>query len=270
MFNIKHSTAVRCDGAMKRFRTKKKNGRGFRNLFEFEYLQAIDDVSFEVKEGEIFGIIGPNGSGKSTLIRMLSTLLLPDEGEIMIFDKDVTKNTLEVQRMINRVSVDASFFKKLSVRENLGYAARIYGVPKRKSLAEAEETLIDFGLDESKFDSSVQDLSRGQQQMVSIARSLMSKPKLLLLDEPTTGLDPQSKRKVQKFISKVSKNERTTIILTSHDMDEVEKLCERIAFIKDGKIWGEGSADDLKQRVKTNSLENVFLSLTGEKFEEVA
>lgn len=268
MLSFTQTTAVRCESAKKAFRTKRK--KGIKSFFEFEYLQAIDDVSFEVSEGEIYGVIGPNGSGKSTLIRMLSTLLLPDEGKIEIFGHDVTRNTLEVRRMINRVSVDASFFKKLSVRENLSYAARIFGVPKKSSLKKAEEIMVDFGLDAKKFDSSVEDLSRGQQQMVSIARSLMSQPRVLLLDEPTTGLDPQSKRKVQKFVKFVCDNEKTTIILTSHDMDEVEKLCERIAFIKDGKIWGQGSAECLKLQAQKTSLEDVFLSLTGEKFEEVA
>ncbi len=256
--------AVKCDGAFKEFR---KKGKGFAGLAGRTRLTAVDDVSFDVKKGEIFGIIGPNGSGKSTLIRMLSTLLLPDRGHLEVFGMDVTVKTMDVRRLINRVSVDASFFKKLSVAENLSFAARLFGISPKVGLKEAEKMLLEFGLSKDKMTQPVEDLSRGQQQMVSIARSLMSNPNLLLLDEPTTGLDPHSKKKVQDFVRKVMNDSDTTVILTSHDMVEVEKLCDRIAFIQGGKIWGQGTACELKQKAGKESLDDVFLHLTGAELE---
>ena len=256
--------AVQCEGAFKEFQ---KKGKGFK-LFKSEKLVAINDVSFDVKKGNVFGIIGPNGSGKSTIIRMLSTLLLPDRGKLSVFGMDVTKKIIDVQKLINRVSVDASFFKKLSVSENLSFASRLYGISPKDGLEKATQMLLEFGLEEEKITQPVEDLSRGQQQMVSIARSLISDPNLLLLDEPTTGLDPHSKMKVQDFVKKVMKSSDTTVILTSHDMNEVEKLCNSIAFIKDGKIWGQGSAEELKQKAGRKSLEEVFLHLTGVKFDK--
>jgi ABC-2 type transport system ATP-binding protein len=256
--------AVDCVGATKRFRAEEKSS--FKNFFSPKYVTAVDNVSISVERGEIFGIIGPNGSGKSTLIRMIATLLLPDGGDVKVFGRDVVKNTFDVRKMINRVSVDASFFKKLSVWENLSYAARLYEVPIEKAKAVAKTTLKTFGLKEEKMNHPVEDLSRGQQQMVSIARSLLSSPNLLLLDEPTTGLDPQSKLMVQNFILGVSNSSDTTIILTSHDMNEVEKLCKKLAFIKDGKIWACSTAEEMKRLAGKHSLEEVFFHLTGEEF----
>jgi len=255
--------AVKCVGATKKFRTEGK--MGLKNIFHPAYSKAVDNVSFVVRHGEIFGVIGPNGSGKSTIIRMLSTLLLPDAGRLEIFGKDVVQHTMDVRRMINRVSVDASFFGKLSVKENLLYAARLYGVPAKDALGKAQEMLAIFGLGKDKMNQPTEDLSRGQQQMVSIARSLLSSPNLLLLDEPTTGLDPKSKLQVQDFVVAVRKDHDTTVILTSHDMNEVEKLCGRIAFIREGKIWACGTAGELKSKAGHKTLEDVFLVLTGDK-----
>ena len=258
--------AVRCVDTSKRF--KKDNGNKIRSLLKPEFIHACRNISFDVHHREVFGIIGPNGSGKSTLIRMLSTLLLPDSGYLEVFHRDVTKETLAVRQLINRVSVDASFFKKLSVKENLSYAARIYGIDRRVSLERARDILEKFGLKNGKMTEPIENLSRGQQQMVSIARSFMSSPNLLLLDEPTTGLDPQSKRNVQEFVVRVREEHDITVILTSHDMNEVEKLCDRIAFIMDGKIWGIGTASELKDIGGHLTLEDVFLELTGKALEE--
>jgi len=259
--------AVICHEVTKKFRSD--TFKGVRNIFKRPvYFAAVNEISFEVKYGEIFGIIGPNGSGKSTIIRMLATLLLPDHGYLKVFGMDVTKNTYEVRSLINRVSVDASFFKKLSVKENLAYAARIYGVPVSKAFDKAKVMLKNFGLDPKKMYSPVEDLSRGQQQMVSIARSFLSSPNLLLLDEPTTGLDPKSKKTVQEFILSVKNDHNTSIILTSHDMIEIEKLCERTAFLKDGKIWACGTSNELKIKTGKDNLEDVFLEVTGEEFPE--
>ncbi|MGD8397796.1 MAG: ABC transporter ATP-binding protein, partial [Anaerolineae bacterium] len=161
---------------------------------------AIDGVSLEVQRNEIFGILGPNGSGKSTLIRLTATLLLPDEGTIEVFGHDVIRDEMAVKRLINRVSVDAAFFKKLSSLENLMYAGRLYGLSGQETRAQAFAILRRLGLKDKEITGPLEDMSRGMQQKVAIARAFLSQPTLLLLDEPTTGLDPRSKREVQSFV----------------------------------------------------------------------
>lgn len=234
---------------------------------------AVDHVSFAVRRGEIYGILGPNGSGKSTLIRLISTLLIPDSGKLTVFGLDVEKQQAEVRKLINRVSVDAAFFKKLTAMENLAYAARLYGLPMGHARTKAGEIMDRMGLESKKWNTPLENLSRGQQQKVAIARALMTSPKLILLDEPTTGLDPKSKRDVQDFILEVQEREGATVILTSHDMAETERLCQRIAFILDGKFVAEGTAQQLKARYKASDLEDVFFKVTGKAIrpeEEVA
>ncbi|HYF95104.1 MAG TPA: ABC transporter ATP-binding protein [Symbiobacteriaceae bacterium] len=235
---------------------------------------AVDRVSFSVRRGDIYGILGPNGSGKSTLIRLISTLLIPDAGQVIVFGQDVQKDTLGVRRLMNRVSVDAAFFKKLSAYENLNYAARLYGMDPVQARKRAGEIMVRMGLESKKWGSPLENLSRGQQQKVAIARALMTAPKLLLLDEPTTGLDPQSKRDVQDFILEVQEQQGATVILTSHDMAESERLCQQIAFIKDGKFVAEGTPSQLKTRYAAKDLEDVFFQVTGKpvepELEEVA
>jgi ABC-2 type transport system ATP-binding protein len=236
---------------------------------------AVDDVSFALKRGEIFGVVGHNGSGKSTLIRMISTLLTPDAGSIRVFGFDPVRQAYQVQRLLNRVSVDAAFFKKLSANENLLYAARLYGVADKPALKRAEEILKILGLEEGRMTDSLQELSRGMQQKVAIARALLTSPVLLLLDEPTTGLDPKSKRDVQDFLLELQRVHDATVLLTSHDMDEVERLCGRIALMNDGRFVALGKADELKELVRLRKLqrgeevngaltmEHVFIELTG-------
>ncbi len=230
---------------------------------------AVDHVSFYVKEGEVFGVLGPNGSGKSTLIRLISTLLLPDAGRIVVFGHDVVRQPIEVQRLINRVSVEASFFKKLSPMENLLYGARLYGMEGRETRQRVVEILSRLGLEERTIYKPMEEMSRGMQQKVAIARALLSRPRLLLLDEPTTGLDPRSKREVQAVVRELNQEYGTTILLTTHDMLEAENLCERIAIIDGGKVVALDSPEALKRTFPRNghepSLEDVFLELTGKK-----
>jgi ABC-2 type transport system ATP-binding protein len=230
---------------------------------------AVNSVSLTVFQGEIFGVLGPNGSGKSTLIRLIATLLLPDSGSILVFDHDVVKQAMEVQRLINRVSVEASFFKKLSPMENLVYGARLYGMDGKESRRRVVEILTRLGLEERSIHKPMEQMSRGMQQKVAIARALLSRPRLLLLDEPTTGLDPRSKREVQAVVRELNSEHGTTILLTTHDMVEAENLCDRIAIIDGGKIVALNNPQGLKRMIPQNgslpSLEDVFLELTGKQ-----
>jgi ABC-2 type transport system ATP-binding protein len=234
---------------------------------------AVDRISFTVKEGEVFGVLGPNGSGKSTLIRLMSTLLLPDEGSITIMGHNPESDSLAVQQLINRVSVEASFFKKLSPMENLMYGARLYGMGGKEVRKRVVEILTRLGLEERSIFSPMEEMSRGMQQKVAIARALLSRPRILLLDEPTTGLDPVSKREVQAVVRELQEQDGTTILLTTHDMAEAEKLCSRVAIMHKGKIVALDTPEKLKQLVpRLNghdpTLEDVFIHLTGDKLKE--
>ncbi len=230
---------------------------------------AVDRVSFTVERGEIFGVLGPNGSGKSTLIRLLATLLLPDGGDIRIFGYDVVKEAMQVQRLINRVSVEASFFKKLSPMENLLYGARLYGMGGAETRRRVIEILTRLGLEKRAINNPMEEMSRGMQQKVAIARALLSRPRLLLLDEPTTGLDPRSKREVQQVVRELRQEHGTTILLTTHDMIEADELCDRVAIIDSGRIVALDTPEGLKRLVSKNghqpTLEEVFLELTGKQ-----
>lgn len=234
--------------------------------------KAVNDISFSMEKGEIFGIVGPNGSGKSTLIRLICTLLIPDSGTIEVFGHDVVKEHFNVRRIINRISVEASFFKKLSSMENLMYAARLYGIDKEIAKRRAIEILSRLGFKEERVKESMQELSRGMQQKVAIARALLTSPALLLMDEPTTGLDPRSKMDVQEFVKEIRDTQDTTVIITSHDMDEVDRLCDRVAIIDEGKFIALDTPERLKRLVgidpEKGSLEDVFMKLTGKGLEE--
>lgn len=231
---------------------------------------AVDHLNFDIKQGEIFGVLGPNGSGKSTLIRLMATLLIPDDGHITVFGHDVVNEPITVQRLINRVSVEASFFKKLSPMENLLYAARLYGVEGNQIRSQVTTILKRLAIPDKNVHQPMEEMSRGMQQKVAVARALLSEPRLLLLDEPTTGLDPRSKREVQAFVRELRRDKGTTILLTTHDMMEAETLCDRIAIMEGGKIVALDSPAGLKTRVpRLNghepTLEDVFLELTGKK-----
>jgi len=237
---------------------------------EKPFIVAVDHVSFTVHQGEIFGVLGPNGGGKSTLIRLISTLLLPDEGEVRVFGYDVVRQPMQVQRLVNRVSVEASFFKKLSPMENLLYGARLYGLTSRETRAQVIAILTRLGLDQRSIFHPMEEMSRGMQQKVAIARALLSRPRLLLLDEPTTGLDPRSKREVQAVVEEMRERNGTTILLTTHDMVEAEKLCDRVAIMDGGRIVALDHPQELKRRIqpregRANTLEDVFLELTGKQ-----
>src|SRR5689334_9715948 len=238
---------------------------GFRKHSE---LWAVDNVSFSVAEGDTYGLLGPNGSGKSSLIRILSTLLIADSGEVKLLGYRLPEQQDEVRRIIGRVSVDAAFYKKLSARENLLYTALLYGQNMREAEARVMDILDQLGMENAKFSTPLEEMSRGMQQKISIARALMINPPLLLLDEPTTGLDPKSRRDVQSFLENLQRREGTTILLTTHDMAEAERLCARIGFLAHGKLVAEGTAAQLMQYAGAATLDDAFIKLTGEAIVE--
>jgi len=251
-------TAIQVRNLRKSFR--KRNG--FRKKSE---LWAIDDVSFSVGQGETYGLLGPNGSGKSSLIRILSTLLIADSGYVRLLDFTLPEQAEEVRRIIGRVSVDEAFYKKLSARENLLYTALLYGQKAREAEQRAMNILEKLGMENAKFSTPLEEMSRGMQQKISIARALMLNPPVLLLDEPTTGLDPKSRRDVQAFLEDLQSREGTTILLTTHDMAEAERLCVRIGFLAHGKLVAEGTAAYLMRRAGAGTLDDAFIKLTGEE-----
>src|SRR5205823_7531421 len=179
---------------------------------------ALKGVSFTIERGECVAILGQNGSGKSTLVRLLATLLLDDGGSAEIFGHNAFKETRAVRRLVNRVSVEASFFKKMSAEENLAYAARFYGMTRKQTRDRIPEILGRVGFPPDRRGEAMEHLSRGMQQKVALARALLTSPVVLLLDEPTTGLDPRSKREVQEFIREIRAGHDSTILLRTHDM----------------------------------------------------
>ena len=260
--------AVEARGLTKRFRRSgggpSKDGR--RRLAPWRRapradLVALHPLDLRLERGGITGVIGPNGSGKSTLVRILATLVLPDAGHATVFGHDVVAESLRVRRHINRVSVEAAFFKELSAWENLLYAARIYGTDDRGLRGRVEEVLRRFGLPADTVDRPLRHLSRGQQQKVAIARSLLTTPSLLLMDEPTTGLDPRSKREVQQMVLELRRDTVTTLLCT-HDMDEAEKLCDRVLLLDRGRVLVDGAPGAL------GPLEDVFFELSGRGMED--
>jgi ABC-2 type transport system ATP-binding protein len=236
---------------------------------------ALDDVTFDIGRGECVAVLGQNGSGKSTLVRLLSTLLLPDGGHARVFGHDVVRDERAVRGVVNRVSVEASFFKRMSATENLSYAARFYGIGPRETRRRIPEILERVGFPVDRASAPMEDLSRGMQQKVALARALLTSPTLLLLDEPTTGLDPRAKLEVQAFIAEMRRRHDTTTLLCTHDMAEAETLAERVGILDGGRLLALEPAAALKRRYATDSLEAAFLAATGREFvdeedEEVA
>jgi ABC-2 type transport system ATP-binding protein len=255
--------AVEVRDLRKEFRRRIRTGKkGHRRM------AALDGVTFTMERGECVAILGQNGSGKSTLVRLLSTLLLHDGGSARVFGHDVFAEPRPVQKLVNRVSVEASFFKKMSAAENLGYAARFYGMGPRETRDEIPRILGRVGFPPERRGEPMENLSRGMQQKVALARALLTSPVLLLLDEPTTGLDPRSKREVQDFIREVRMQHDATILLCTHDLTEAEILADRVGILDRGRLLALEPADELKRRFGAETLEEAFFSATGRTFED--
>src|SRR4051812_31017165 len=249
----------------KTFRRKDKRAGRFARR---KRMPALNDVTFRIERGECVAILGQNGSGKSTLVRLLSTLLINDGGEARIFGYDAFRETKEIRRLVNRVSVEASLFKRVSAAETLSYAARFYGMGPSKTKTAVPEILEKVGFPAERRGEPMENLSRGMQQKVALARALLTSPVLLLLDEPTTGLDPRSKLEVQEFIREVRSEHDATILLCTHDLAEAEVLADRIGVLDRGELLALEPVDELLARYGSSTLEEAFFAATGKTIED--
>jgi len=263
---VQKGIAVEVHELRKEFRRKDSRKRGEKRG-ERRARVALDGVSFTMEKGETVAILGQNGSGKSALVRLLSTLLLPDGGYARILGHDVVGEHRAVRRLVNRVSVEASFFKKMSAAENLSYAARYYGMTGKDTRERIPEILERVGFPSDRRDEPMEALSRGMQQKVALARALLTSPVVLLLDEPTTGLDPRSKLEVQEFVREIRDSHDSTILLCTHDLAEAEVLANRVGILDRGRLLALESADAIKQRYEAETLEEAFFAATGREFE---
>jgi ABC-2 type transport system ATP-binding protein len=257
--------AVEVNNLRKEFLRRNGGGRLRRTR---KRVVALRDISFTIERGECVAILGQNGSGKSTLVRLLSTLLLHEGGTATVFGHDVFADPRAVRRLVNRVSVEASFFKKMSATENLAYAARFYGMTTGETGPKIPQILERVGFPNDRRSESMENLSRGMQQKVALARALLTSPVLLLLDEPTTGLDPRSKLEVQDFIEEVRRTHDATVLLCTHDLAEAETLANRVGILDRGELLVLAPADELKRRYRAETLEEAFFAATGRSFEE--
>jgi ABC-2 type transport system ATP-binding protein len=239
-----------------------------RNLVKrFKDVRAVDDISFEVKEGEIFAFLGPNGAGKSTTIKILTTLLKPTGGKITINGHDPSESKNETRKSFGIVFQDASIDENLTAYENMYFHAVLFKVPKEIRQKLIQELLKFVELFDRRFDL-VKTFSGGMKRRLEIARGLLHNPRILFLDEPTLGLDPQTRNHIWNFIREINRNEGMTVFFTTHYMDEAEKIADRIAIIDHGKIIAFGTAKELETSTNTSSLEDAFLALTGKTIRE--
>ncbi len=229
---------------------------------KFGEITAVDDISFSVEKGEIFGFLGPNGAGKSTTIKILTTLLQPTHGEITLNGFSVIGNPNAVRHSFGIVFQDPSLDDELTAWENMEFHGVIYGLEK-KMRRERIQKLMEFVELWERKDSLVKTFSGGMKRRLEIARGLLHHPKIIFLDEPTLGLDPQTRNHMWNYLKELNKTEGTTVFFTTHYMEEADKIADRIAIVDHGKIVASGTSAELKAQTQTASLEEAFLSLTG-------
>jgi ABC-2 type transport system ATP-binding protein len=239
-----------------------------RNLTKrFGDLAAVQDVSFNVKKGEVFAFLGPNGAGKSTTIKMLTTLLAPSSGSVEIDGLDPAKHPNQVRKRIGIVFQDPSVDTELTAYENIEFHGVLYHVPKGVRRERIAMLLELFGLWDRR-NHFVKEFSGGMRRRLEIARCLLHTPKIIFLDEPTLGLDPQTRHQLWTQVRRLNQEEEVTVFLTTHYMEEAERIADRIAIIDHGRIIAEGTAAELRASTQSESLEQAFLSLTGSAIRE--
>ncbi len=231
-------------------------------LKKFGNFTAVNDISFEVKKGEIFAFLGPNGAGKTTTIKMLTTLLAPTSGQLFINGFDPVKDQDRVRESFGIVFQDPSLDEELTAQENMDFHGVLYKVPEKLRKERTKELLNMSGLWDRRNDL-VKTFSGGMRRRLEIARGLLHHPKVFFLDEPTIGLDPQTRNQMWIYVQELNKKEGVTVFFTTHYMEEAEKVAQRIAVIDFGKIIAQGTADELKAKTNTKTLEEAFLSMTG-------
>ena len=234
---------------------------------KFKDFAAVDGVSFDVKKGEIFAFLGPNGAGKTTTIKMLTTLMAPSSGTILINGYDPTRQQSEARASFGIVFQDPSLDEDLTAYENLDMHGMLYKVSLKQRRERIKQLLTFVELWDRK-DEFVKHFSGGMKRRLEIARGFLHHPKVLFLDEPTIGLDPQTRNHIWEYLKKMNKEEGTTVFLTTHYMEEAEKVSDKIAVIDHGKIIAQGTSEELKLKTKTKSLEEAFLKLTGSAIRE--
>lgn len=233
----------------------------------FDDFKAVDGISFEVKKGEIFAFLGPNGAGKSTTIKMLTTLLDHNHGSIVLNGYNTLQDPAKVRSSFGIVFQDPSLDDDLTAYENMEFHGVLYDIPS-KVRKERTEQLLKFVELWDRKDSLVKEFSGGMKRRLEIARGLMHHPKIMFLDEPTLGLDPQTRNHMWNYLKDLNKTENITVFFTTHYMEEADKIAQRIAVIDHGKIVAVGTSKELKEKTNTNSLEEAFLTLTGETIRE--
>ncbi|HEV3158229.1 MAG TPA: ATP-binding cassette domain-containing protein [Candidatus Baltobacteraceae bacterium] len=233
----------------------------------FANFVAVNDISFEVAEGEIFAFLGPNGAGKTTTIRMLTTLLAPSSGQITLNGFDPTKSPDDVRRSFGIVFQDPSLDGELTATENMEIHGMLYAVPRGLRHRRTEELLRLVELWDRRNDP-VKRFSGGMKRRLEIARGLLHHPKVFFLDEPTLGLDPQTRNRIWEHLRDLNVRERITVFFTTHYMEEAERFAQRIAIIDHGRIIAQGTAAELMEQTKTTSLEDAFLALTGKEIRD--
>lgn len=246
-------TIIRTEGLTKIFEKGKKRE-----------VVALKGIDLEIKKGEVFGLLGPNGAGKTTLIRILVGLLTPTEGRAEVLGKNVTSEIDEIRERVALLPQEAGIYDRLTARENLVYYGGLYGIPEKELHERAERLLETVGLLQ-KQDYQVKGFSGGMKRKVLVARALIIEPEIIFLDEPTTGIDTIGARVVRNLLKKLSQEEQLTIILTTHDLNEVSELCDRVGILNEGRLVAIGKPSELEEKFTAANLEEVFTGLvTGE------
>jgi len=223
-------------------------------------VKALQGVSLSVEKGEIFGVLGPNGAGKTTLLNIMSTLLVPETGTVNILGLSALSQSDEVRSLMNLCSGNANFAWSLTIRENLRFYGMLYGLKSAARERKLDELITAFGLEayaERRFD----EVSTGTKQRMALAKSIINDPQLLMLDEPTVGMDPDIALKVRRYIADYQRRTGCTVLLTTHYMPEAEMLCGRVAFVRDGQVRALGTPDELRNKLNAKDMEGVFLEL---------